>query len=124
MKQSLLAGTSVIFEDANIRRGLYRPFTHRYLYFDDVLVHRRGQLPLMLPTQDREDENRLIWLKVGSEVPMFAQAVNALPDLLPQGGSQCFSFYTYNEDGTKRRENITDWALETVPLALQRPGRH
>ncbi len=24
---------------------------------------------------------------------------------------QCFPFYTYNEDGTNRRENITDWAL-------------
>ncbi len=26
--------------------------------------------------------------------------------------TQCFPFYTYNEDGTNRRENITDWALE------------
>jgi predicted helicase len=26
--------------------------------------------------------------------------------------SQCFPFYTYDEDGTNRRENITDWALE------------
>ena len=25
--------------------------------------------------------------------------------------AQCFSFYTYDEDGTNRRENITDWAL-------------
>jgi predicted helicase len=25
---------------------------------------------------------------------------------------QCLPFYTYNEDGTNRRENITDWALE------------
>lgn len=24
---------------------------------------------------------------------------------------QCFPFYTYNEDGTNRQENITDWAL-------------
>ena len=28
-----------------------------------------------------------------------------------QGGSQCFPYYTYNEDGSNRRENITDWAL-------------
>ena len=29
------------------------------------------------------------------------------------GGSsaQCFPFYTYDEDGNNRRENITDWAL-------------
>ena len=26
--------------------------------------------------------------------------------------SQCFPFYVYDEDGTNRRENITDWALE------------
>ena len=25
--------------------------------------------------------------------------------------TQCFPFYTYAEDGTNRRENITDWAL-------------
>jgi predicted helicase len=24
---------------------------------------------------------------------------------------QCFPFYTYNEDGSNRQENITDWAL-------------
>ena len=42
---------------------------------------------------------------------MFALMVNKIPDQLPQGGSQCFPFYTYDEDGTNRRENITDWAL-------------
>jgi predicted helicase len=26
--------------------------------------------------------------------------------------TQCFPFYIYNEDGTNRRENVTDWALE------------
>ena len=28
-----------------------------------------------------------------------------------RGESQCFPFYVYDEDGTNRRENITDWAL-------------
>ena len=26
--------------------------------------------------------------------------------------TQCFPFYTYDEDGSNRRENITDWALD------------
>jgi predicted helicase len=26
--------------------------------------------------------------------------------------AQCFPFYTYSEDGSNRRENITDWALK------------
>ena len=42
---------------------------------------------------------------------MFALAINLIPDQLPQGGSQCFPFYTYDEDGTNRHENVTDWAL-------------
>lgn len=43
--------------------------------------------------------------------PFFALATDHIPDYLPQGGSQCFPFYSYTEDGTHRRENITDWAL-------------
>jgi len=43
---------------------------------------------------------------------MFALVSNQIVDLLPQGGSQCFPFYTYDEDGGNRQENITDWALE------------
>ena len=27
-------------------------------------------------------------------------------------GTQCFPFYVYDEDGTNRRENITDWGLK------------
>ena len=28
--------------------------------------------------------------------------------------AQCFPFYTYDEDGGNRRENITDWALDHI----------
>jgi predicted helicase len=44
--------------------------------------------------------------------PFFCLVSNRIVDLLPQGGSQCFPFYTYNADGSNRRDNITDWALE------------
>ena len=30
----------------------------------------------------------------------------------PGTEAQCFPFYTYAEDGSERRENITDWALQ------------
>ena len=30
----------------------------------------------------------------------------------PGCSTQCFPFYIYDEDGSNRRENITDWALE------------
>jgi predicted helicase len=41
-------------------------------------------------------------------------STSLIPDLhtLSSDGFQCFPFYVYNEDGSHRRENITDWALE------------
>ena len=40
---------------------------------------------------------------------------DCIPGHIVTGGfgspGQCFPFYIYNEDGTNRRENITDWAL-------------
>ncbi|HRF94291.1 MAG TPA: hypothetical protein PLZ51_03810, partial [Aggregatilineales bacterium] len=38
---------------------------------------------------------------------------NLIPSLdLAFEKTQCFPFYVYDEDGTNRRENITDWALK------------
>jgi hypothetical protein len=35
---------------------------------------------------------------------------------------QCFPFYTYAEDGSNRRENITDWALEQFRARYHDPS--
>ncbi len=99
------------YEDSHFRTSLYRPFSQRYLYFDNFWNEMRYQQYRIFPTAETEEENLVIWLKVGSAWPMFALAVNKIPNLLPQSGSQCFPFYTYDEDGSNRRENITDWAL-------------
>jgi predicted helicase len=102
---------SLDVETASFRNAMYRPFCKRHLYFDKILNEEIYSLPEILPTAANEKENQLIWLKVGSEWPMFALMTNVIPDALPQGGSQCFSFYTYAEDGSNRKENITDWSL-------------
>jgi predicted helicase len=107
-----LQGEKIVTYDAScVRESLYRPFVKNYLYYDSLLNDRPGLSAHYLPNAKTEKENLLIWLKVGSEWPMFALATNAIADQLPQGGSQCFPFYTYDEDGTNRRENVTDWAL-------------
>jgi Type ISP C-terminal specificity domain/Nucleotidyltransferase domain len=102
----------VEYSQARVRWALYRPFCRQHLYFDNTLVHRPGKFPYILPLEANENENAIIWLKIGSDWPFFALCSNIIDDQLPQGGSQCFPFYTYAEDGTHRRENITDWALE------------
>ena len=99
------------YEASSVRRSLYRPFTRKFLYFDDLMTHRRGLFPHIFPTEASEEENVVIWLKVGVVEPLWALISNIIPDLMPNGGTQCFPFYAYNEDGSNRQENITDWAL-------------
>lgn len=86
------------------------------MYFDEILTHRRGQFPSIFPISDTEYENQIICLTgAGSEKPFMLVMSNRIPDLHLNGAgcsTQCFPFYTYDEDGINCRENITDWALE------------
>jgi predicted helicase len=111
LKKHLEAGDYATADETRIRRALYRPFCAQYVYFDELWNERQYQLGSIFPL-GTPGENEALWCKVGSDWPFFPLAVNLVPDVLPQGGSRCFPFYTYTEDGTNRRENITDSALE------------
>lgn len=121
LKSHLNRNTIIKYDPHNIRKSIYRPFASYFLYFDPILNDRPGHFPQIFPTCQTEQENQVIWLKVGSEIPIFALLVNIICDLLPQGGSQCFPFYTYNEDGSNRQENITDWVLTQYQNHYQDP---
>ena len=111
LKRELQRNKIAEYTEHKVRNSLYRPFIKSYLFFDSTMNDEVSNFPCIFPTVDAEKENRTIWIKVGREWPMFGLMVNQFPDRLPQGGSQCFPFYTYDEDSTNRRENITDWAL-------------
>ncbi|MBE2187230.1 MAG: N-6 DNA methylase [Rhodothermales bacterium] len=106
---SLKAGVEGDVRADAFRRSLYRPFVPKWLYYDPLFIHRTGHFSSYFPTP--ETENLVMWIKVGSDWPMFALMVDRPPDLLPQGGSQAFPLYVYRADGT-REDNITDWALD------------
>jgi predicted helicase len=111
LKRDLRIERYLQFGTNNIRKSLYRPYTNKWLYYADIVTDERGTTNMFFPTSMSETENVVIWLKVGTEWPMFALATNNISDYLPQGGSKCFPYYTYLEDGSNRRENIIDWAL-------------
>ena len=111
LKQNLKRENYAVYDPAKIRNGLYRPFTKMFLYYAKPLIDRPGLFKNFFPNKQTEAENRMIWYKVGAAWPQFALMVNHIPDILPQSGTQCFPFYTYDEDGDNRQENITDWAL-------------
>ncbi len=115
LKQRLESGQIAEFAAAKVRPSLYRPFTKSDLYFDRMINDRVLVFPSIFPTPETETENRVICLTdKGSEKPFMILMSHQLTDLHVVGpgcGSQCFPFYTYDEDGTNRRENITDWVL-------------
>ena len=111
LKAKLKRGRLAEFVEQKVRESLYRPYTKSNLYFDRTMDDMLYVFPSFFPTPETENANQVIWLKVGADWPIFALMVNRIPNLLPQSGSQCFPFYTYDEDGSNRRENITDWAL-------------
>ena len=115
LKRKLQSGQLVTFTDAKIRQSLYRPFTKLNLYFDRIMNDRVLVFPSIFPTFETEKENRVICVNVTRERPFISLLVNCIPNLVATGGfgspTQCFPFYIYDEDGTNRQENITDWAL-------------
>ncbi|MCB9936443.1 MAG: N-6 DNA methylase [Planctomycetes bacterium] len=111
LKNDLMRGRAVKFTNDNVRDALYRPFTKQSVYFDRVLNEEIYSWLSILP--EAATSNTHIWVKAGGDWPTFGLAARSLVDLLPQGGSQCFPFYVYDEDGSNRRENVTDWALKT-----------
>ena len=115
LKAALRAGRTLSYDGSQIRRALYRPFTRTSLYFDSLLNQRRYKQHYFLPTLSAEKENPSICVSDRGYRAEFSTLItNTLPDLhLLAGvdGFQCFPFYVYNEDGTNRRENITDWSL-------------
>jgi predicted helicase len=116
LKEALESGKIIKYAASQVRQALYRPFCKMHLYFDHLLNQRRYQQHYIFPDSRSEAENRAICLTaLGSEKPFMTLLTTTLSDLHLVGagcGSQCFPFYVYDEDGTNRHENITDWALD------------
>jgi predicted helicase len=95
----------------------------KYLYFDSLLIHRRGQFPFIFPTPETEAENQVICIGGYGRKEFSVLITQRLPDLnFYADPQQSFPVYTYDEDGSNRRENITDLALEHFQTHYQDPN--
>jgi predicted helicase len=116
LKNCLVRLTYATFDTHKIHECLYRPFNKENLYYDSILNDRPGLFQVIFPTVTTAAENRAISItNLGSEKPFMTLSVGQIVDyhLVGAGcGTQCFPFYVYDEDGSNRRENITDWALK------------
>lgn len=113
LKRELKRRKIAKYTEPKERSSLYRPFTKSYLFFDLIMNDEVSSFPSILPTLETEAENRTICVSgLGSSKPFQTLVTERIPGLDCLEKTQCFPFYTYDEDGTNRRENITDWALE------------
>ncbi len=115
LKSDLQRGKIAEYDEGKARNSLYRPFTKSNLFLDRVMNEEVYVFPSIFPISETEVENRVICVNITQEKPFTCLMVDCIPELVAAGGfgspGQCFPFYTYDEDGTNRRENITDWAL-------------
>ena len=116
LKNYLKRNIVIEYSNKNIRNAIYRPFTKKYLYFDKYLNEFRYQMPFIFPSYNYDEENDIISISFDPEKPFSCLISNQITDQHICGGfgsaAQCFPFYIYAEDGSQRRENLTDWALQ------------
>ena len=113
LKLDLRRGRIAEYTENKTRNSLYRPFTKSNLFLDRVMNEEVCVFPSIFPTPETEQENRVICVSgIGSNKPFHTLMSSLIPSLDILEKTQCFPFYTYDKEGTNRRENITDWALK------------
>ncbi len=117
LKETLGRGKYAEFSTDKIRIALYRPFCKQLVFFDAILNQRQGQFRTIFPTPAEEHQNIAIaFTDIGYRAPdastLIANCITDLHLCAAVDAHQCFPFYVYDEDGSNRRENITDWALQ------------
>ena len=112
LKREMKRGKYAVYDPDKIRVSAYRPFSKRALFFDATLVDEVGQFMRIFPTRETELKNCIISTCTYDRKPFAVFMLRSITNLNFYGDPhQCFPLYTYDEDGTNRRENITDWAL-------------
>ena len=115
LKSKLKQGKIAEYDEQKVRSSQYRPFTKSNLYFDRAMNDVVYVFPSIFPTPETEAENRVIIVSDhGFRAGFNTLMTNLIPDchiLAARDRFQCFPFYTYDEDGGNRRENITNWVL-------------
>ncbi len=114
LKSVVRSGRELEFHEDRIREAQYRPFTKKYLYYDDILIDRPGIFRRSLPTKDA-DTPHIVMSNVDFRAPEFAAlATRRIADLHlceSRDGHQVLPLVTYDANTREKRDNISDWAL-------------
>ena len=108
LKRQLRLDSPNVFQRANVRETIFRPFTKKALYFSQNLNEMQYQLPEVFPKGD-QDENTIIAFCVNGK-DFYTLAANCVFDLYFTGDTQSLPLYRYTAEG-EQVSNITEWGL-------------
>jgi predicted helicase len=113
LKRDLTRVENLRFNPHSMRTAIYRPYVKQYLYFDRVVNEEIYSYPRILPTEQAEQDNLLICVTApGNNSPFNCLITKSLADVHLTGDSTCFPFFTYDDNGSNRKENISDEVLD------------
>jgi predicted helicase len=113
LRRAVKGGKTFEYDEKYAIEAHHRPFVKKALYFADVAVDERGRNHYFYPPG--VDNQAICVSDTGYRSEYSTLLCDAPADLhlcATKDGFQCFPFYVYDEDGSNRRENITDWAQE------------
>lgn len=116
-------GNDIKFSESKIIENLYRPFVKMCTFYDEILTHRRNQMPKIFPldvslkkpkANEHIGNNKIIAILSVSSGHELATLSSTMPIdycLLKSGngGTFCLSLFSYRNGS--QFDNITDWAL-------------
>jgi len=97
------------FENTKVKDSLFRPFVHKFHYFDrhfNGMFYQWGNL-----ISDIESNIIIAVNKEANNKDLHCIASSYIFDLHSTGDSQCLPLFRFDEN-KNRIDNITDWALE------------
>jgi len=123
LKKHLKNGINTSYNPKHNRVSRCRPFCTMNLYFDSILNEEVYVFPHYFPS---DEPNQVIAVsdvayRSGVFNVLISDKIIDLHLCYSADSHQAFPYYTYDEDGSNRRENITDWALNQFRDHYQDP---
>ena len=116
LKHQLRLNVPNKFDRYSLCETMFRPFTKKWLYFNQNLNEMQYQLPSVFP-RSSTNENLIICIKGPaanySAVLATDTIVNEKFAGTNDGNTFCLPLYRYTEDG-ERVSNVTQWAIKEI----------
>lgn len=119
LKQNFVQGKGLQYSSDYITKGIYRPFTYQWMYFNRRMNEMVYQMPRLFP--NGKIENFIILISgTGGRSAFTCTMTNHIPSLhmADIDGSQCFPLFVYNENNTS--EDDKDLFADSSPSGLTR----